>query len=99
MLESYETSEINLVKKNINSIIKRHYDKTNDVIPDEEVHPLTGTCWKFICKLIIKGDLRARTGPTLEGAAIAAQQKLGITSFKEAIFKYGKPEYKNKKLK
>ena len=99
LLESYETSEINLVKKNINSIIKRHYDKTNDVIPDEEVHPLTGTCWKFICKLIIKGDLRARTGPTLEGAAIAAQQKLGITSFKEAIFKYGKPEYKNKKLK
>tara|TARA_R110002050_G_scaffold91855_1_gene192654 strand:+ start:3248 stop:4447 length:1200 start_codon:yes stop_codon:yes gene_type:complete len=99
ILESYDSIDANVVKKNLNTIIKRHYDKTNDIIPDEEVHPLTGTSWAFICKLSIKGDFKARTGPMLEGAAITAQQKLGITSFNEAIFKYGKPEYKHKKLK
>ncbi len=99
ILESYDSVDANDVKKNLNTIIKRHYDKTNDVIPDVDVHPLTGTSWAFICKLCIKGDFKGRTGPALEGAAITAQQKLGINSFNEAVLKYGKPEYKKKRFK
>jgi|TARA_R110000803_G_C11939719_1_gene316407 predicted phosphoadenosine phosphosulfate sulfurtransferase len=99
LIDSYETEEVILVKQNINSIIKRHYDKTNDKIPDEDPHPLTGTGWKFICKLIIKGDLRGRTGPTLENNAITEQKKLGINSFDEAVIKFGSEEYKNKRFK
>jgi len=99
LIDSYETEEVILVKQNINSIIKRHYDKTNDKIPDESPHPLTGTGWKFICKLIIKGDLRGRTGPTLENNAITEQKKLGINSFDEAVMRFGSEEYKNKRFK
>ena len=99
ILESYDSVDSNTVKKNINSIIKRHYDKTDNVIPDEEVHPLTGTSWAFLAKLAIKGDFKGRTAPTLEGNAMTAQKKLGINSFDEAIKIYGKKEYKDKRFK
>lgn len=98
ILESYDTVEVNEVKKNLNTLIKRHYDKTNDEIPDEEVHPLTGTSWSFICKICIKGDFKGRTGPALENNAINAQKKLGIHSFDEAVKIYGRPEYQNKRF-
>tara|TARA_B110000902_G_scaffold214154_1_gene245983 strand:- start:9 stop:1211 length:1203 start_codon:yes stop_codon:yes gene_type:complete len=99
ILESYDTVDVNKIKKNLNSLIKRHYDKTNDELPDEEVHPLTGTSWSFICKISIKGDFKGRTGPALEGNAITAQKKLGINSFDEAVRIYGSEEYKNKRFK
>lgn len=99
ILESYDSVSVNTVKKNLNSIIKRHYDKTNDEIHDENIHPLTGTSWAFICKLAIKGDFKGRTGPRLENSAITEQKKLGIKSFDEAVLIYGKPEYKRKRFK
>lgn len=99
ILESYDSVDINTVKTNINSIVKRHYDKTNDLIPEEEVHPLTGTSWAFIAKLAIKGDFKGRTAPKLEGNAISARIKLGIQSYNEAVLIYGKNEYKQKRFK
>ena len=99
ILESYDSVEVNTVRKNLNTIIKRHYDKTNDQIHDEEAHPLTGTSWAFICKLAIKGDFKGRTGPSLENAAITEQKKLGIKSFDEAVWLFGKDEYKKKRFK
>lgn len=98
ILESYDTVNSNTVKKHVNAIIKRHFQKTNDPIPDDDVHPLTGTGWSFICKLIIKGDFKGRSAPALEGAAISKQQKLGIKSFNEAVMKYGSEEYKRKRF-
>jgi predicted phosphoadenosine phosphosulfate sulfurtransferase len=99
ILESYDTIDIVAVKKNINSIIKRHYDKTDDSIPDENVHPLTGTSWAFLCKLAIKGDFKGRTGPALESAAIKAQRDLGFTTFDQAVEKFGSEKYKLKRRK
>lgn len=98
ILESYDSVAQNTVKNNLNSIIRRHKNKTADEIPEEEIHPLTGTSWAFICKLSLKGDFKGRTGPTLETNAITAQQKLGIKSFDEAVMKYGRPEYKRKRF-
>lgn len=99
VLESYDASVLNTVKSNINSIIKRHYNKTNDLIDEVEPHPLTGTSWSFICKLAIKGDFKGRTAPALEGLAISARKKMGIDSFDQAIRMYGKEEFKQKRFK
>lgn len=99
LLESYDTVNVNEVKENANTIIRRHYQKTNDRVPDEEHHPLTGTSWAFLCKIITKGDFKGRTGPTLEGNAITAQKKLGIHSFDEAVKRFGKKEYQLKRQK
>jgi predicted phosphoadenosine phosphosulfate sulfurtransferase len=99
ILESYDSVDLISVKSNINSIIRRHYDKTDDEIPDEEHHVLTGTSWQFICKLITKGDFKGRTGPQLESNAITAQKKLNINSFDEAVIKYGSEKYKEKRFK
>ena len=91
ILESYEPESKVKVIDNCNSIIKRHYDKTDDKMPDQDpVHPLTGSSWEFLCKLAIKGDLKGRTGPTLESKAIARQKQLGISSYEEAKNIYGK---------
>tara|TARA_R110000787_G_scaffold105652_2_gene213127 strand:- start:6244 stop:7446 length:1203 start_codon:yes stop_codon:yes gene_type:complete len=98
ILESYDQVAVNTVKTNLNTIIRRHFAKTNDEIPDEANHPLTGTSWAFICKLAIKGDFKGRTGPTLEGNAITEQKKLGIHTFDEAVIKFGKREYINRKF-
>jgi predicted phosphoadenosine phosphosulfate sulfurtransferase len=99
IMDSYDSVDIVSVKRNINSIIRRHYAKTDDKIPDEEHHVLTGTSWQFICKLITKGDFKGRTAPKLESKAIAAQKKLGINSFESAVLKYGSEKYKQKRLK
>lgn len=93
-LDTYGARDKENVKRNINNIIRRHYAKTNEAIPEEEVHPLTGTSWKFLAKLAVKGDMKGRTGPKLENEAIKAQKKLGINSYKEAQVKYGKRKNK-----
>ena len=89
-----EPETLGKVKAGVNSIRRRHYSKTDDAIPDEEVHPLTGTSWKFLCKVATKGDLKNRTAPQLENAAITAQRKLGINSYEEAKRLFGKKSKK-----
>lgn len=96
IVDTYEFDVKKDVKKNVAAIISRHYQKTDTAISDEEIHPLTGTSWKFVCKIAIKGDLKGRTAPTLENNAIIAQKKLGINSYKEAVLKFGSEDYKKK---
>ena len=52
-----------------------------------------------MCKICIKGDLKGRTGPTLENNAITEQKKLNINSFDEAVLKFGKSDYIKKRFK
>lgn len=90
VLETYAVRERGAVRKNVQSIINRHIAKTADPIPEEEPHPLTGTSWKFICKIAIKGDLKGRTAPKLEQEAIKMQKKLGLGSYERAKEIYGR---------
>lgn len=90
VLDSYSGPDRATVIQNCNSIVERHYDKTDDEIPEEVVHTLTGTSWMFIAKIAIKGDFKGRTTPKLEQAAIAAQKKEGLGSYQAALDKYGK---------
>ena len=90
VLDTYSGEERATVIKHVNGIITRHYNKTDDEIPESDVHPLTGTSWEFLAKLAIKGDFKGRTAPKLEQAAITAQKKLGLGSYEAAQEKYGK---------
>lgn len=90
VVETYHPKERPAVQKNVRSIINRHIAKTADPIPEEEPHPLTGTSWKFLCKIAIKGDLKGRTAPKLEQEAIKQQKKLGLGSYERAKELFGR---------
>jgi predicted phosphoadenosine phosphosulfate sulfurtransferase len=90
IIESYEKNVAIQVKKNLNALIRAHQKKTDDPISEVDTHPLTGTSWKFICKICIKGDLKGRTAPKLENEAISVRKNMGIKSYEEAKKIYGK---------
>jgi predicted phosphoadenosine phosphosulfate sulfurtransferase len=100
LLDTYSGAVKATVAKSINTLIKQHYDKTDDHLHDEDIHPLTGTSWRMLCKLAIKGDLKGRTSS--QGRKMAqerAQERLGIKSADEAALKYGKESYLRKRFK
>ena len=90
LIDQYSGKDKKDVIKAVKSITGRHYQKTYDEIPDIESHPLTGTSWKFLAQIIMKGDFKQRSSPKLEGYAIAASKKLGIKSREEGDKIYGK---------
>ena len=89
ILESYDKVSANKVKITLNSIIKLHYNKTNDIIHETKAHPVSGVSWEHICKIIIKGDFKNRTKATLMEQKLKAQKDLGIT-LEQAELRYGK---------
>ena len=79
ILDSYDHDGKNDVKKTINSYINNHKKQTSQPIPEEESHPVSGVCWKWICKVAIRGDFKGRASNVLKPQAVLARKRLGIT--------------------
>jgi len=90
IVKRYGNKERKIIRRNINDIIKKHYDKTDLAIPEESNHPLTGVCWKDLCKIATRGDLKGRAANNFDLKAIRVREKLGIESYEEALKIYGK---------
>jgi predicted phosphoadenosine phosphosulfate sulfurtransferase len=60
-LTNYKGIWLTKVKKNVNKAIMTHYNVTDDAIPEEKPHIVSGCSYKFLCKLVIKGDFKGRT--------------------------------------
>lgn len=89
ILDSYDVEYRNKVKRTINKYIKRHRAKTDDRIEEEEVHPVSGMSYEFLCRVAIRGDFKGRQMTFLIDRAIKKCKKLGITP-QEAMARYGK---------
>lgn len=89
ILSSYDPEYQNLINKNVNALIRLHYSKTRDVLPDAEAHPLSGASWRFFCKIVQKGDFKGRQKQNMVGEGMRVLEKMGIT-LAEAKKKYGK---------
>lgn len=89
VLDSYNAKDRNKVAHQLNRAIKGHYAKTNDPVPEVDAHPITGLSWRFISKLVIRGDFKGRKIQTVNSEALTARNRMGIT-LEEAIEKYGK---------
>lgn len=89
ILESYEKKTRKEVAEGLDSMVKHHFKRTNDPIPDESGHPWTGVSWKFLTKIAIKGDLKSRTRGKLIAEAERTHKVMGI-NWKEAEEKYAK---------
>lgn len=89
VLESYPEDARVQVMVGINNIIKKHKSATDDPIPNDIPHPLSGVSWKFLGKVVTRGDFKGRiAGKVLDGG-VKALKTLGI-SLEEAKLKYGK---------
>jgi len=88
ILDSYEGSPKNTVKKNLNGYFRFHFKQTKQPIPEEENHPLSGVSWEWLCKIAIRGDFKGRQSNTLRTFAQKRRDKLGISQEEaEQIYK------------
>ncbi|OUV76661.1 MAG: hypothetical protein CBC83_00140 [Flavobacteriales bacterium TMED123] len=89
VIEQFEGQNRIDVTKQLNSAINAHIKKTDDPIPELQSHPVSGLSWKFLSKMVTRGDLKGRVIQGLSSEANKTCIKLGITQ-EEAKIKYGK---------
>lgn len=99
VIETYSEPEYrDLIRENMNSLIKLHYSKTDDPLHDSEPHPVSGCSWKFLAKVAIKGDFKGRQAGSMTTEADRSLKRLGIT-LEEAREKFGKKERNAPRIK
>jgi predicted phosphoadenosine phosphosulfate sulfurtransferase len=79
IIDSYEHDSKNLVKKTINRYIRYHNTSTKQSIPEEEPHPLSGICYKLLCNIAIKGDMKERQRSKIQANQLKMKNKLGLS--------------------
>lgn len=48
------------LRENIKNGLRMHFNKTNDPLDDEIPHAYSGFSWKFLCSIVLRGDLKGR---------------------------------------
>lgn len=89
VLETFNPEYKNQVVKQLNTAIKKHRKMTNDPIPDDRPHPLSGVSWKFLSKMVTRGDFKGRVIQMLSSEARKECDRIGISQA-EAKIKYGR---------
>jgi predicted phosphoadenosine phosphosulfate sulfurtransferase len=87
MLETYDPENRKKVAARINSFINYHKSQTDEPIPHEQPHVLSGLSWKFISKVVTRGDFKGRQDITKE--AVKALAASGLT-MEQAKMLHGK---------
>jgi predicted phosphoadenosine phosphosulfate sulfurtransferase len=89
VLDTYSGKEKTQVSQVLNAQIRRHRSLTDDPIPENQAHPYTGLSWRFLSKLVTRGDFKGRISQKIVQEANSAQHAYGITQ-QEAEMRYGK---------
>jgi predicted phosphoadenosine phosphosulfate sulfurtransferase len=89
LIETYAPEYQNEVKKQINVAMKAHKAKTNDPVPADAYHPLSGVSWRFLATIATRGDFKGRVIQRLSNQAEARQKQLGLTQ-EQAEERYGR---------
>jgi len=88
-LETFSGKDKAKVAKVLNSAVSAHRKKTNDPIPEERPHPLTGLSWIFLSRIVTRGDFKGRVIQMLSAESTKELHRLGMT-LDEARIKHGK---------
>ena len=89
VLEQFDGEYRAQVTKQVNAAIRAHKSKTDDPIPEELAHPVSGASWRFISKIVTRGDFKGRVIQNLSNEAQNRTNSMGITP-EEAQRRYGK---------
>lgn len=79
MLDTFTGQDRANVASVVNQAIRRHKSMTHDRIPEQAPHPLSGVSWKFLSKIVTRGDFKGRVIQNLANEADREQKRLGIT--------------------
>jgi len=79
VIETYNPKDQITVTKLINTCIKHHKSNTDEPIPEYEPHIVSGLSWKFLSKVVTRGDFKGRITQDLVGERIKTQNKAGLT--------------------
>jgi predicted phosphoadenosine phosphosulfate sulfurtransferase len=90
VLAQYSGPDKRAVRKGLNAAINQHKARTQDPIPNDSPHPLSGASWKFLSKMVTRGDFKQRVAQTMQQEGAKTRMKMGIT-YEQAIEKYGRP--------
>tara|TARA_R110000796_G_scaffold64465_2_gene149411 strand:+ start:10123 stop:11301 length:1179 start_codon:yes stop_codon:yes gene_type:complete len=91
LLETFDGENKRKVAGFINTAVRSHKRKTDDILPENQPHPLSGVSWKFLAKLATRGDFKGRVAQDIGGEAAKQQKKMGITQ-EQAKILYGKKQ-------
>lgn len=89
VLEQYDGQYRAQVTENLNAAIRAHKKKTDDPIPEELAHPVSGVSWRFLSKIVTRGDFKGRVIQNLANEAQNRTNSMGISQ-EEALRRYGK---------
>jgi len=89
VINTYQGADKADVVSAINQAINLHKKKTDDRIPEDDAHPLTGLSWRFLSKMVTRGDFKGRVMQTLSTHSNNQLRKMGIT-LEQAEKIYGK---------
>ena len=68
------------IRANVAEMIELHNRKTGGrAMPMETYDPLSGCSWKFLCEVVIRGDLKNRRMGSMQMKGDQTRKKLGIT--------------------
>lgn len=84
MLALWPAKERKAILTSINQCVLEHQGKSKDPIPEDTPHIITGISWKFLCMVVIRGDMKGRRARTMINGATTARAKLGI-SYEQAL--------------
>ncbi len=88
-LETFDGKNKKAVAGFLNKAVNAHKNKTNDPIPEDRPHPLTGLSWLFLSKMVTRGDFKGRVVQMLSHESAGELNRLGIT-LEEAVRRHGK---------
>ena len=69
-----------VIRGNVAAMIELHSRKTGRRdVPMETYDPVSGCSWKFLCEVVIRGDLKGRRMGSMQVKGDATRKKLGVT--------------------
>lgn len=89
VLETYNKKDRRKVASSLNAAISQHRKKTNQPIPEDRPHPVSGLSWEFLSRMVTRGDFKGRVVQMLSAEAEKTCRDMGIT-MREAKERYGK---------
>lgn len=94
---NYSLKDRKRLTQEVNRLIKLHQKVSTLDLADELSDPVSGFSWKFICKLVMRGDYKGRIAQAMqqEGEKTRRKKEIGLAA---AVAKYSPKAYADKTL-
>jgi predicted phosphoadenosine phosphosulfate sulfurtransferase len=93
VLQNYNSEQTESITTHCNNAITLHYKKSILPLSDDTPDPISGLCWKALCKAALRGDFKSRMLEALDKDAHRSALAKG-KSFPQVVDTYGTEQFK-----